>query len=158
MKDKIKIQDMLLGIVIEAKASGKRIGFTNGCFDILHLGHIRYLREAKELCDILIIGVNSDSSVKVLKGEERPINPEGARMEVLSALECVDYITLFEEDTPQLLIEKLTPDVLIKGGDWREDQIAGAFHVKENGGEVKIIPYVEGYSTTNIIEKTKDEK
>lgn len=156
-KDKIKSHSELQKEINDAKKKGNKIGFTNGCFDIIHAGHVRYLRTAKNECDILIVGMNSDSSVRSIKGDTRPINSEQDRMEVLAALECVDVVTLFEEDTPQKLIEKLDPDVLFKGGDWKEDEIAGAEHVKKNGGSVRIIGYEEGYSTTKIIEKMKGQ-
>ncbi|MCK4852148.1 MAG: D-glycero-beta-D-manno-heptose 1-phosphate adenylyltransferase, partial [Candidatus Omnitrophica bacterium] len=133
------------------KEDGATIGFTNGCFDVLHLGHVRYLRSAKQECDVLIVGVNSDDSVRRLKGEGRPVNNERARMEVLAAVEYVDIVTLFAEDTPETLIESLTPQILFKGGDWNEDSVAGARHVKSRGGKVRILPYEEGYSTTDII-------
>jgi rfaE bifunctional protein nucleotidyltransferase chain/domain len=131
------------------------VGFTNGCFDILHVGHVRYLRDARAECDLLIVGVNSDDSVKRLKGPDRPVNRQDARMEVLGALECVSYVTMFEEDTPETLIKLLTPDVIFKGGDWKEADIIGGEHVKKNGGKVRVIPFVEGYSTTNTINKMK---
>ena len=150
---KIKTQTDLLSAIEKEKASGKRIGFTNGCFDILHLGHIRYLTRAKEGCDILIIGVNSDGSVKKIKGSSRPINSQQARLEVLASLECVDFLTVFEEETPENLIKALSPDIIFKGGDWKEEDIAGSSHVKSYGGEVSVIPYVEGHSTTSLIEK-----
>ncbi|MFH1846712.1 MAG: D-glycero-beta-D-manno-heptose 1-phosphate adenylyltransferase [Candidatus Omnitrophota bacterium] len=154
--DKIKTQDELIRIVEEKKADGKKIGFTNGCFDVLHLGHVRYLKLAKKECDLLIVAVNSDNSVKKLgKGFDRPVNGENARTEVLAALESVDFITLFDEDTPERLIKKITPDVLLKGGDWDEDKIAGAEHVKASGGRVKLINYVPGFSTTGLINKLK---
>lgn len=152
---KILKRSDLADIVIKAKLSGKIVGFTNGCFDILHVGHVRYLKDASKECDILIVGVNSDFSVKRLKGPERPVNGQNARMEVLSALECVSYVTMFEEDTPEELIKFLTPDVIFKGGDWKEEDIVGADHVKKNGGKVRVIPYVNGYSTTGTIEKMK---
>ena len=151
--NKIKNRDELSGIVEKEKASGKTVGFTNGCFDILHLGHVRYLEEARRSCDVLVIGVNSDSSVKSIKGDGRPVNDEKARTEVLASLECADYLTLFQEDTPQNLIEALTPSVLFKGGDWKEEDVVGGTHVKANGGKVKIIPYIKGYSTTELINK-----
>jgi D-beta-D-heptose 7-phosphate kinase/D-beta-D-heptose 1-phosphate adenosyltransferase len=154
-RQKIKTREDLADIVKKEKASGKTVGFTNGCFDILHLGHIRYLKEAKMFCDILVIGVNSDSSVKTIKGHGRPVNDEVARAEVLAALDCVDFLSVFEEETPKELIEALTPNVLFKGGDWEEDDVVGGSHVREHGGEVKIIPYVEGYSTTKLIKKIK---
>ncbi|MFQ5952809.1 MAG: D-glycero-beta-D-manno-heptose 1-phosphate adenylyltransferase [Candidatus Omnitrophota bacterium] len=153
--DKIKTQDELRGIVEKEKASGKKVGFTNGCFDVLHLGHVQYLEEAKKDCDLLVIGLNSDKSVRSIKEAGRPINDEKARSEVLAALECIDYLTLFEEDTPENLIRTLTPNILFKGGDWKEEDIVGAEHVKSNGGKVQVIPYVEGYSTTEMIERIK---
>jgi len=156
--DKIKTQSELRDILREKKKNGKKIGFTNGCFDILHIGHIRYLSAAKTECDVLVVGLNSDASVQSIKGAGRPVNTEWDRLEVLAALECVDFLTLFAEDTPQVLIEELTPDIVFKGGDWKEEDVVGADHVKKNGGEVRIIAYEEGYSTTNIIEKIKQEE
>ena len=157
MRSKIKTKEELARVIAEEKAAGKKIGFTNGCFDVLHLGHIRYLKEAKKKCDLLVVGVNSDESVKMLnKGPERPINPEDARLEVLASLECVDLVTLFGEDTPAGLIESITPDVLFKGGDWKEEDIVGSDHVKEAGGEVIVIPFEEGYSTTSLVKKIKE--
>ncbi|MFH1552107.1 MAG: D-glycero-beta-D-manno-heptose 1-phosphate adenylyltransferase [Candidatus Omnitrophota bacterium] len=156
IKDKIKTQADLADIVKKKKSSGKTIGFTNGCFDILHLGHIRYLAEAKKECDFLVIGVNSDASVRSIKGTERPINAQEARMEVLAALGCVDFLTLFEEDTPEKLIKELTPDILFKGGDWNEEDIVGADHVKSRGGRARVIPYLEGYSTTDLIKRLRE--
>jgi len=155
MMEKIKSQRELLKILEKEKSLGKKIGFTNGCFDILHAGHVRYLTVAREACDKLVVGVNSDGSVKRIKGDERPINNSDARMEVLSALEFVDFLTLFEEETPEKLIAAIVPNILFKGGDWKEEEVAGADCVKKNGGEVKIIPYVSGFSTTNIINKMK---
>jgi len=158
MTEKLKTHAELAAIVKEEKDSGKIAGFTNGCFDILHLGHIKYLKAAKKECDLLIIGVNSDASVKRLKGEGRPLNSQQARLEVLAAVEYVDYVTLFEEDTPETLIKELTPDIIFKGGDWHEDDIVGGAHVKLRGGKVKVIPYEEGYSTTGLIEKLRGGK
>lgn len=155
MTGKIKTQKELAAIISKEKESGKRVGFTNGCFDIIHLGHVRYLADARSECDLLVVGLNSDVSTKSIKGDERPINPEMARAEVLAALESVDFITIFEEDTPEELIKTLTPDVLFKGGDWKEGEIAGGSHVKKNGGEVKIIKFEEGFSTTGLIERLK---
>jgi len=157
-QDKIKTRAELAAIIDEKKASGNVVGFTNGCFDILHAGHVRYLKAARDKCDLLVVGVNSDSSVKTIKGEERPINPQDARVEVLSALECVDLVTLFDEETPEELINALTPDMLFKGGDWEEDAIVGAGHVRANGGKVFVIPFEEGFSTTSIIEQIRSEK
>ncbi|MFH1395139.1 MAG: D-glycero-beta-D-manno-heptose 1-phosphate adenylyltransferase [Candidatus Omnitrophota bacterium] len=155
MTNKIKLQKELADIIKARKADGKKIGFTNGCFDILHAGHVRYLSEAKKNCDFLIVAVNSDSSVKKIKGNSRPINGQNARMEVLAALESVDFIVLFEEETPENLIRIITPDILFKGGDWAEENVVGGDYVRSKGGNVKLISYAEGFSTTGIIEKLK---
>jgi len=152
MKQKIKGREELLKIIQDLKIKGKRIVFTNGCFDLLHIGHIRYLEEAKTLGDVLIVGVNSDSSVRKLKGPERPILPVEERTEILSGLGCVDYITIFDELDPLNLISSLQPDVLVKGGDWTKEQVVGSEVVKRSGGEVVIIPFVQGASTSNQIE------
>ncbi len=133
-----------------------KIVFTNGCFDILHHGHIDYLSKASDLGDVLILGLNSDSSVKKLnKGANRPIQNENDRALILSALQFVEAITIFNEDTPLELIKIIQPDILVKGGDWKENEIVGADIVKTKGGTVAIIPFVEGYSTTNIEKKIK---
>lgn len=133
----------------------KRIVFTNGCFDILHIGHIRYLQEAKQLGDILIVGLNSDASVKRLKGPERPVNSELERAEMLAAFGFVDNVAIFGEDTPLELIRRIQPDVLVKGGDYASEYVVGTKEVKARGGRLVLIPFVEGKSTTNIIEKIK---
>jgi len=133
------------------KAESKRVVFTNGCFDLLHIGHIRYLREAKKLGDILIIGLNSDASVRSIK-PHRPIIPEFQRAEVLSALEMVDYVVIFNEDTPYELIKKVKPDILVKGGDWKKKDIVGSDLVPE----VYSLPFTEGISTTSIVQKIID--
>jgi rfaE bifunctional protein nucleotidyltransferase chain/domain len=135
------------------KNQGKKIVFTNGCFDILHKGHVTYLNEAKKLGDLLVIGLNSDASVKRLKGPERPINNENDRQYVMSQLKPVDFVEIFSEDTPLHLILKIKPHVLVKGGDWKIDQIVGAQEVLENGGDVFSLNFVDGYSTTAIIHK-----
>ncbi|MDI6728802.1 MAG: D-glycero-beta-D-manno-heptose 1-phosphate adenylyltransferase [Thermodesulfovibrionales bacterium] len=132
------------------RAEGKKIVFTNGCFDIIHIGHIRYLKEAKKLGDVLVIGLNSDSSVSRIK-PGRPINTENNRAEVLSSLEMVDYVTIFDEDTPYELIKHLKPDVLVKGGDWKKEDIVGSDIVPE----VHSLPYISGISTTEIINRIK---
>ncbi len=155
--NKIKTRAELAELVREKKSSGKIVGFTNGCFDILHLGHVRYLIEAKQKCDILVVGVNDDASVGRLKGRSRPFNNQQARIEVLAALECVDFLTFFTEDTPEALIQTLTPDILFKGGDWKIKDIAGAGHVTERGGKVEVMPYVGGYSTTNLVKRIKED-
>jgi D-glycero-beta-D-manno-heptose 1-phosphate adenylyltransferase len=137
----------------EWRAAGKTIVFTNGCFDILHAGHIASLTEAASQGDVLVVALNTDSSVKKLKGETRPVNSEMARASVMAALEVVDAVTLFSDDTPRELIITLMPDVLVKGGDYKVEEIAGAQEVLANGGRVVINPIIKGYSTTSIIEK-----
>jgi D-beta-D-heptose 7-phosphate kinase/D-beta-D-heptose 1-phosphate adenosyltransferase len=151
MKQKIKARKELLRIIKDLRAKGKRIVFTNGCFDLLHIGHIRYLEEARALGDFLVVGVNSDSSVRKLKGPQRPVLPEEERAEILSGLGCVDYITLFDEIDPLQLITSLHPHILVKGGDWTKEQTVGKEVVERSGGEVVIIPFVKGASTSNLI-------
>ncbi len=151
-KGKVKEKENLRKILRDLKAKGKRVVFTNGCFDLLHIGHLRYLERAKALGDILVVGVNSDSSVRRLKGPERPILPLVERMEILSGLEWVDYVISFNEKTPLELISFLKPHVLVKGGDWTKETTVGKEVVEGLGGEVVILPFVEGNSTTNIIE------
>ena len=140
-------------LVEEAKKSGKKVVFTNGCFDILHTGHVTYLNEAKRQGDILIVGVNSDKSVKKLKGETRPINSENDRSFVLDGLKAVDYTVIFDEDTPEELIACLKPAIHVKGGDYKKEDLPETKIVESYGGEVIILNFVEGKSTTNIIEK-----
>jgi D-beta-D-heptose 7-phosphate kinase/D-beta-D-heptose 1-phosphate adenosyltransferase len=152
MKGKIKTREELQRLIHNLKRSGKRIVFTNGCFDILHVGHVRYLEQAKSLGDVLVVGINSDRSVRGLKGPRRPILPVEERGEILSGLGCTDYITVFEEPTPFDLISLLQPDVLVKGGDWTPEQVVGREVVEGSGGRVVILPFVEGSSTTNIID------
>ncbi|MBX3039137.1 MAG: D-glycero-beta-D-manno-heptose 1-phosphate adenylyltransferase [Bdellovibrionaceae bacterium] len=132
---------------------GKKVVFTNGCFDLLHVGHVRYLQEARKLGDLLVVGVNSDASVKILKGASRPIQNENDRAEILAALGCVDYTVIFTEETPANLIKEVKPDFLVKGGDWKIDQIVGADFVQSYGGKVLSLNFIEGKSTTKIIEK-----
>ncbi len=132
---------------------GKRIVFTNGCFDLIHPGHVRYLRAARRLGDALVVAINSDASVRRLKGPDRPIVPQRARAEVVAALEMVDFVTIFGQDTPYSLIKKLQPDVLVKGGDWKPEQIVGADLVLARGGEVKSLRFARGYSTTRLVER-----
>ncbi len=152
MKQKIKERKELLRIIKGLKAKRKRVVFTNGCFDLLHIGHVRYLEKAKALGDVLIVAVNTDTSVRELKGPQRPILPEEERTEILSSLGCVDYVTLFSELDPLKLITSLHPDVLVKGGDWAREQIVGGEVVERSGGEVVIIPFVGKASTSNLIE------
>lgn len=137
------------------KAKGKKIVFTNGCFDILHRGHVTYLQQARALGDILIVGINSDASVKRLKGPERPVNMLEDRAYVLSALKPVDFVIPFDEDIPLNLINLIMPDILVKGGDYTIDRIVGAQEVISNGGRVEIIPFVPGKSTSSIIDVIK---
>jgi D-glycero-beta-D-manno-heptose 1-phosphate adenylyltransferase len=135
--------------------AGKTVVFTNGCFDLLHYGHLHYLADARDLGDKLIIGLNSAASVKRLKGEHRPINDELTRQHLLAALEIVDAVVVFETDTPLDLICRVAPDILVKGGDWRPEQIIGYEFVLKNGGKVMSLPFVVGYSTTNLEEKIR---
>ncbi len=134
------------------KADNKKVVFTNGCFDIIHAGHIDYLNKAKALGDVLIVGLNSDDSVKRIKGEKRPIINEDERAEIISNIKPVDYVVLFDEDTPAELIKELVPDILIKGADWKIDEIVGGETVLANGGEVKTIEFVNDQSTSKIID------
>lgn len=140
-------------ILSALRKNGKKIVFTNGCFDILHVGHIRYLEKAKRLGDILVIGLNSDESIRRIKGSARPLNSQSDRAEMLAALPFVDYISIFGEPTPEALIKKLKPDILVKGGDWKEKEIAGGAFVRSYGGRVIMIEFVKGYSTTALIER-----
>ena len=152
---KIKSAKALVTIVAQLKQKGKRVVFTNGCFDILNPGHTRYLRAARELGDYLVVAVNSDRSVTAIKGPERPVFNEQVRAELLAALSCVDTVLIFDEDNPLKVIQYLLPDILVKGGDWSEETIIGADVVKEAGGQVKPIPYINGFSTTDIINKIR---
>ena len=149
LREKIKGREELAKIIEGLKREGKRIVFTNGCFDLLHAGHVTYLEEAREFGDVLVVGVNSDSSVRRIKGSGRPIVSLEQRMAVLAALEAVDYVVPFEEDTPYELIALLRPHTLVKGGDWRAEEVVG----RELVEEVRIIPYLEGVSTSGIIER-----
>ncbi len=142
-------------IINRIKAERKKIVFTNGCFDLLHVGHIRYLAQAKKLGDFLIIGLNSDSSVKELKGEDRPINSFEDRASLLSAIESVDLVVMFEEQTSENLIKDIVPDILVKGGDYNIEDIVGYQTVMQNGGQVKTLSFYDGYSSTNYINKIK---
>ncbi|HMU10303.1 MAG TPA: D-glycero-beta-D-manno-heptose 1-phosphate adenylyltransferase [Ferruginibacter sp.] len=156
--DKIFSLDGLMHQVKRWRLHNKKIVFTNGVFDILHEGHIASLSEAASFGHVLIVGVNTDASVKRLKGESRPVNNENSRALLLASLLMTDAVILFEEDTPLNLIATILPDVLVKGGDYTIDQIVGAKEVMANGGEVKIVPILEGFSTTSIIQKMKDSK
>jgi D-beta-D-heptose 7-phosphate kinase/D-beta-D-heptose 1-phosphate adenosyltransferase len=147
--------DALSAFVREARAAGKTIVFTNGVFDILHPGHLRYLQAARRHGDVLIVGLNADASVRRNKGPERPINPESERAEVLEALTCVDAVSVFDEDTPADIIRRVQPDILVKGADWAPDQIVGRDTVEARGGRVILEPVEQGYSTTSLIERAK---
>jgi len=156
-RKKIKDPSGLKKEIEALKAKGKRIVFTNGCFDLLHPGHMRYLDAARQMGDFLVVAVNTDRSVKIVKGANRPIQFQDERTELLAALSFVDAVVLFDEDNPLKVIQHLVPDVLVKGGDWAEDKIIGADVVKKAGGVVKSLPFVTGYSTTALIEKIKKQ-
>ncbi len=153
MHDKIKTSRELRPLLDILRAAGRKIVFTNGCFDLIHTGHTRYLSKAKTFGDILIVAVNSDASVRAIKGDKRPINTEADRMETLAALETVDYVVLFSEPDPHRIISELRPDVLVKGGDWPIEKIIGRDIVEAGGGKVVSVGYIEGASTTGIIER-----
>ena len=142
----------------EARAAGRRLVFTNGCFDLLHVGHTRYLRQARRLGDALLVAINSDRSVRALKGPGRPVMSEWERAEVLAALAVVDYVTVFDEESPRALIAEVLPDVLAKGGDYALEEIHGREEVERAGGRVVALPFVEGVSTTDVIERIKGLK
>ena len=144
-----------LALIERLRADGKTVVFTNGVFDLLHPGHVRYLREARRLGDALIVGVNSDNSVRANKGADRPLTPEAERAEILVALECVDAAVIFDEDTPHDLISTLQPDVLVKGADWGENAVIGRDIVEARGGRVVRVPIERGYSTSAIVEKIR---
>ena len=156
MSGKLKNLEDLKVIAADARSEGKKVVFTNGCFDLLHRGHVHVLREAKACGDLLITGINSDKSVKQIKGPARPVLPESDRSELLAALEMVDYVVLFDEPDPYQLISAIRPNVLVKGGDWSDAKIVGADLVEEAGGRVVVIPYIKGFSTTEIIERIKN--
>ena len=152
---KIKSRQELIEILGQLKAEGKRIVFTNGCFDLLHPGHVRYLEKAKAQGDVLVVALNSDASVREIKGGDRPVLCEEERCEVISALTSVDFVTTFEERTPQTIIEELIPQVLVKGGDWPIDEIVGRQIVESNGGKVISVDFEKEFSTTGIIDRIR---
>lgn len=158
VNEKIKDLDSLTIERERLRREGKRVIFTNGCFDLLHPGHVSYLRQARSLGDALIVALNSDRSVRDLKGEGRPVLNQEERAEVMSALECVSYVTVFDEETPRNVIAALLPDVLVKGGDWSIDKIVGREEVEAAGGKVLSLKYIEGSSTTDIIERIRKSK
>jgi D-beta-D-heptose 7-phosphate kinase/D-beta-D-heptose 1-phosphate adenosyltransferase len=153
---KLKSLSELSAIASQARRAGKTVVFTNGCFDLLHRGHVHILREAKAKGDILIVGINSDRSVRGIKGPTRPILAETDRIELIAAMEMVDYVVLFDEPDPCKLIDSIKPDVLAKGGDWGPGGVVGADIVERAGGRVAVIPYLKGFSTTEIIERIRN--
>jgi D-beta-D-heptose 7-phosphate kinase/D-beta-D-heptose 1-phosphate adenosyltransferase len=153
---KLKSLEEIKAIVVDARTNGKKVAFTNGCFDLLHRGHVHVLRAARACADLLIVGINSDQSVKQIKGPKRPVLPESDRCELLGAMEMVDFVILFNEPEPYNLISAIRPDVLVKGGDWKTEKIIGADMVEEAGGRVVVVPYIKGFSTTEIIERIKN--
>ena len=155
MKHKILSPDELLGVRKGLRAGGKTLVFTNGVFDLLHVGHVRYLADARALGDVLLIAINSDRTVRELKGDGRPITDESERAEILAALRHVDYVTIFDDISPRTLIKTLLPDVLVKGGDYNLDEIHGREEVEAAGGRVVSLPFIEGASTSGIIERMK---
>ncbi len=155
MTERILDPAALERFVREARAAGRRIVFTNGAFDLLHPGHVRYLQAARAHGDLLIVGLNSDASVRRTKGPARPINPETERAEVLAALSCVDAVSIFDEDTPADIIRRVQPDILVKGSDWPADHIVGRDTVEARGGKVILEPVEQGYSTSGIINRVR---
>ncbi|HZA53077.1 MAG TPA: D-glycero-beta-D-manno-heptose 1-phosphate adenylyltransferase [Candidatus Udaeobacter sp.] len=155
MSGKVKSLEALKEIRAAARTSGQTIVFTNGCFDLLHRGHLHILRQAKACGDILIVAVNSDRSVKMIKGPSRPVLAENDRLELIAALEMVDYVVLFDEPDPYRVIDALRPNVLAKGGDWGIERIIGSDIVEKAGGRILVIPYLKGFSTTKIIERIR---
>ena len=155
MNDKVLSLEKLLGVRAGLRAAGKVLVFTNGVFDLLHVGHVRYLQSAKTLGDELVVGINSDATVRRLKGEDRPLTNENERAEILAALRSVDYVTVFDDISPRKLIGQLLPDILVKGGDYGLDEIHGRDEVEAAGGKVVSLPFVAGASTSNIIERMK---
>ena len=152
-RDKVKTAEDLERICRSAREGRQRVVFTNGCFDLLHAGHVKYLQKARSFGDLLVLGLNSDASVRRLKGERRPLIGEAERAHILAALDCVDFVVLFGEDTPLKLIKTLKPAVLVKGGDYTPEGVVGKDEVESYGGRVELVEFVDGKSTTNIIEK-----
>ncbi|HKO62343.1 MAG TPA: D-glycero-beta-D-manno-heptose 1-phosphate adenylyltransferase [Pyrinomonadaceae bacterium] len=155
MNAKVLSLEDLLGVREGLRAAGKRLVFTNGVFDLLHVGHVRYLQSAKALGDVLAVAINSDPTVRQLKGDDRPLTDQNERAEVLAALRMVDYVTVFDDISPRKLISQILPDILVKGGDYGLDEIHGREEVEAAGGKVVSLPFIEGASTSNIIERMK---
>ncbi len=158
MRKKIQPLNKLIKIRKELKRQGETVVFTNGCFDLLHRGHVHLFREAKKLGDVLLVAVNDDASVKKIKGTSRPVFPLEERLEILEAVEDIDYLTSFSEETPQKIIASLLPDILAKGGDWRPEEIVGKKEVEHSGGRVVVIPYLKGSSSSAIIKAILDSR
>jgi rfaE bifunctional protein nucleotidyltransferase chain/domain len=155
LKTKLKPLEIIKNEIKALQQQGKKIVFTNGCFDILHAGHVDIFQQARNLGDALVVAVNSDISIKKIKGEKRPVVPQAQRMQVLAALEAIDYVVIFDEENPFKIIKEIQPDILVKGGDWPVETIVGREIVEKKGGKVLSIPLMEGISTTNIIEEVK---
>jgi D-beta-D-heptose 7-phosphate kinase/D-beta-D-heptose 1-phosphate adenosyltransferase len=155
---KLKTLDELVAIRHDLGRQGKQVVFTNGCFDLLHRGHVRYLDQAKRLGDVLVVAMNSDSSVRTLKGPDRPVMSHEERAELVAALAAVDYVLVFDELDPEKVIQALEPDLLVKGGDWPEDQIVGRQVVESRGGRVHTLPYVEGASSSQLLRRIREGK
>jgi len=156
INDKILSSTALAPLIKKAQKKGQKVVFTNGCFDLLHKGHVSYLEKARQQGNLLIVALNGDASVRRLKGPTRPLNPLAHRMHVMAALESVDYVTWFHQDTPLQIIRKLQPNILVKGGDWKVNQIVGAEEVLEQGGKVLSITFIKGHSTTKIIQQAQE--
>lgn len=156
VRSKLKSLSEVAEIAAQARQKGQSVVFTNGCFDLLHRGHVHILREARASGDLLIVGINSDTSVRSIKGPLRPILPQSDRIELIAAMEMVDYVVLFDEPDPYRVIAAIKPNVLAKGGDWSAEKIVGADIVEQNGGRVAVIPYLPGFSTTEIIERIRN--
>ena len=154
----VMTEEQLMIAIEDARAQGERIVFTNGCFDLIHAGHVGYLGSAREQGDRLVVAGNSDASIRRVKGEGRPINPLERRMAVLAGLEAVDWVVSFDTDTPEPLLERIRPDVLVKGGDYTEDQVVGAPIVKRYGGDVKVLEFVEDLSTTHLVNRIRGDQ
>jgi len=156
VSDKVKSPSEIVAIAAEARKKGLTVVFTNGCFDLLHRGHVHILRQARAAGDLLIVGLNSDRSVTAIKGMGRPVMAQTDRVELIAAMEMVDYVVVFDEPDPYKLIDAIKPNVLAKGGDWKLEQVVGADIVERSGGRVAVIPYLEGSSTTEIIERIRN--
>lgn len=156
MPDKLKSVAEIISIAAEARKKALKVVFTNGCFDLLHRGHVHILRQAKAAGDLLIVALNSDRSVTMIKGARRPVMPETDRVELIAAMEMVDYVVVFDEADPYKLIDAIRPNVLAKGGDWKLEEVVGADIVERDGGQIAVIPYLKGFSTSEIIERIRN--